>query len=151
MDLVRTWSFDRPSVVVHDPTRTTIRRPPSPITTRFALEPALRRRSSIHRLRYPPRHCMARQCRHRTLRRVMWTRLTVRRDRASRIRRHRLSACHRRRHRVTSCTPKNSVGSVTVSRPLSVLLMRVLMACGRGKLLRLGCSTETARYVRVPV
>ncbi|THH34149.1 hypothetical protein EUX98_g174 [Antrodiella citrinella] len=46
LDLVRTWSFDRPSVVMHDPARPT-RRPPSPITTRFALEPALRRRSSI--------------------------------------------------------------------------------------------------------
>ncbi|TCD69890.1 regulator of (H+)-ATPase in vacuolar membrane [Steccherinum ochraceum] len=47
LDLVRTWSFDRPSVVTHDPARPTVRRPPSPITTRFALEPALRRRSSI--------------------------------------------------------------------------------------------------------
>ncbi|KAH8099423.1 WD repeat-containing protein [Cristinia sonorae] len=47
LDLVRSWSFDRPSVVTHDPVRPSLRRPPSPITTRFALEPHLRRRSSI--------------------------------------------------------------------------------------------------------
>ena len=45
LDLVRTWSFQRPSTVVRD-TRA-LRRPPSPLSTRFALEPALRRQSSI--------------------------------------------------------------------------------------------------------
>ncbi|GBE78251.1 hypothetical protein SCP_0111340 [Sparassis crispa] len=45
LDLVRTWSFHRPSTVVHD--GRPLRRPPSPISTRFALEPALRRKSSI--------------------------------------------------------------------------------------------------------
>ncbi|KAI0082261.1 hypothetical protein K474DRAFT_1742410 [Panus rudis PR-1116 ss-1] len=43
LDIVRSWSFERPSVVVRD----TRYRPPSPLTTRFALEPALRRRASI--------------------------------------------------------------------------------------------------------
>ncbi|RDX52017.1 hypothetical protein OH76DRAFT_1400924 [Lentinus brumalis] len=45
LNLVRTWSFQRPSTVVRD-TRA-LRRPPSPLSTRFALEPALRRQSSI--------------------------------------------------------------------------------------------------------
>lgn len=45
LDLVRTWSFARPSTAVHD--SPTLRPPPSPIATRFALEPAMRRRSSI--------------------------------------------------------------------------------------------------------
>lgn len=45
LDLVRTWSFQRPSVVIPDARPAA--RPPSPISTRFALEPALRRRSSI--------------------------------------------------------------------------------------------------------
>ena len=45
LDLVRTWSFQRPSTVVRDG-RSQFR-PPSPVSTRFALEPALRRQSSI--------------------------------------------------------------------------------------------------------
>ncbi|KAI0756586.1 RAVE protein 1 C terminal-domain-containing protein [Daedaleopsis nitida] len=45
LDLVRTWSFQRPSTVVRD--SRSMFRPPSPISTRFALEPALRRQSSI--------------------------------------------------------------------------------------------------------
>jgi len=49
LDLVRSWSFDRPSVVTgtHDHTQQVL--PPSPTTARrmFALEPAMRRRSSI--------------------------------------------------------------------------------------------------------
>lgn len=45
LDLVRTWSFARPSTAVHD--SPTLRPPPSPLATRFALEPAMRRRSSI--------------------------------------------------------------------------------------------------------
>ncbi|OBZ78887.1 Regulator of V-ATPase in vacuolar membrane protein 1 [Grifola frondosa] len=45
LDLVRSWSFQRPSTVAHD--GSLFQRPPSPISTRFALEPALRRRSSI--------------------------------------------------------------------------------------------------------
>ena len=46
LDLVRSWSFDRPSLVNHDPTQLA---PPSPTTTRrlYALEQAMRRRSSI--------------------------------------------------------------------------------------------------------
>ncbi|KAI0695128.1 RAVE protein 1 C terminal-domain-containing protein [Cytidiella melzeri] len=45
LDLVRTWSFARPSTAVHD---SPVMRPPrSPLATRFALEPAMRRRSSI--------------------------------------------------------------------------------------------------------
>ncbi|KAI0305003.1 RAVE protein 1 C terminal-domain-containing protein [Russula brevipes] len=44
LDLVRSWSFERPSIVTHDQHIA----PPSPKTARmFALEPALRRRSSI--------------------------------------------------------------------------------------------------------
>ncbi|KAH9944024.1 RAVE protein 1 C terminal-domain-containing protein [Epithele typhae] len=46
LDMVRTWSFQRPSTVVRDSARA-LRRPPSPVSTRFALEPALRRQSSI--------------------------------------------------------------------------------------------------------
>ncbi|KAH9897985.1 WD repeat-containing protein [Cubamyces lactineus] len=45
LDLVRTWSFQRPSTVVRDG-RAALR-PPSPVSTRFALEPALRHKSSI--------------------------------------------------------------------------------------------------------
>ncbi|KAL4242218.1 hypothetical protein ABKN59_001911 [Abortiporus biennis] len=45
LDIVRSWSFHRPSVVIPD--GGVIRPPPSPITTRFVLEPALRRRASI--------------------------------------------------------------------------------------------------------
>ncbi|KAI0316614.1 WD repeat-containing protein [Amylostereum chailletii] len=47
LDLVRSWSFDRPSTVSRDPIQPEA--PPSPTTARrmFALEPALRRRSSI--------------------------------------------------------------------------------------------------------
>ena len=47
LDLVRSWSFDRPSLVTHDPTQHMA--PPSPTTTRrlYALEQAMRRRSSI--------------------------------------------------------------------------------------------------------
>lgn len=47
LDLVRSWSFDRPSLVNHDPTQHMA--PPSPTTTRrlHALEQAMRRRSSI--------------------------------------------------------------------------------------------------------
>jgi hypothetical protein len=45
LDLVRTWSFARPSTAVHD--SPVMRPPPSPLATRFALEPAMRRRSSI--------------------------------------------------------------------------------------------------------
>ncbi|GJE87639.1 RAVE protein 1 C terminal-domain-containing protein [Phanerochaete sordida] len=45
LDLVRTWSFERPSTVVHD--SPVIRRPPSPTVARFALEPAMRRQSAI--------------------------------------------------------------------------------------------------------
>ncbi|KAA1467902.1 hypothetical protein DENSPDRAFT_906985 [Dentipellis sp. KUC8613] len=47
LDLVRSWSFDRPSTAVHEPTRPSA--PPSPTSPRrlFAMEPALRRRSSI--------------------------------------------------------------------------------------------------------
>ncbi|KAI0673553.1 WD repeat-containing protein [Trametes maxima] len=45
LDLVRTWSFQRPSTVIRD-SRASLR-PPSPISTRFALEPALRHKSSI--------------------------------------------------------------------------------------------------------
>jgi len=45
LDLVRTWSFQRPSTAIPDPKPLAL--PPSPISTRFALEPALRRRSSI--------------------------------------------------------------------------------------------------------
>ena len=44
LDLVRSWSFDRPSLVTHEHMA-----PPSPTTTRrlHALEQAMRRRSSI--------------------------------------------------------------------------------------------------------
>ncbi|CAL1695568.1 unnamed protein product [Somion occarium] len=42
LDLVRSWSFHRPSVVTRD-----VWPPPSPVNTRLALEPALRRRASI--------------------------------------------------------------------------------------------------------
>jgi len=47
LDLVRSWSFDRPSVETHDPIQKIS--PPSPTTARrmLALEPAMRRRSSI--------------------------------------------------------------------------------------------------------
>ena len=45
LDLVRSWSFDRPSTISRDTTRPTM--PPSPTASRFALEPALRRRASI--------------------------------------------------------------------------------------------------------
>lgn len=45
LDLVRTWSFERPSTAAHD--SPVMRRPPSPLATRFALEPAMRRQSSI--------------------------------------------------------------------------------------------------------
>ncbi|CDO73196.1 hypothetical protein BN946_scf185007.g251 [Trametes cinnabarina] len=45
LDLVRSWSFQRPSTVTRD-NRAALR-PPSPVSTRFALEPALRRKSSI--------------------------------------------------------------------------------------------------------
>ncbi|KAI0041796.1 WD repeat-containing protein [Auriscalpium vulgare] len=47
LDLVRSWSFDRPSTVMHDPVQPET--PPSPTSVRrmFALEPAMRRRSSI--------------------------------------------------------------------------------------------------------
>ncbi|KAI9445323.1 RAVE protein 1 C terminal-domain-containing protein [Lactarius indigo] len=47
LDLVRSWSFDRPSLVTHDPTQHFA--PPSPTTARrlHALEQAMRRRSSI--------------------------------------------------------------------------------------------------------
>lgn len=47
LDLVRSWSFDRPSLVTNDPTLHMA--PPSPTTTRrmLALEQAMRRRSSI--------------------------------------------------------------------------------------------------------
>jgi len=47
LDLVRSWSFDRPSVEAHDPIQKIS--PPSPTTARrmLALEPAMRRRSSI--------------------------------------------------------------------------------------------------------
>ncbi|KAI0639823.1 WD repeat-containing protein [Trametes polyzona] len=45
LDLVRSWSFQRPSTVVRD--SRLARRPPSPVSTRFALEPALRHKSSI--------------------------------------------------------------------------------------------------------
>jgi len=47
LDLVRSWSFDRPSHDFHDPVRQIA--PPSPTTMRrmLALEPAMRRRSSI--------------------------------------------------------------------------------------------------------
>ncbi|KAI0652289.1 WD repeat-containing protein [Trametes meyenii] len=45
LDLVRAWSFQRPSTVIRD-SRASLR-PPSPISTRFALEPALRHKSSI--------------------------------------------------------------------------------------------------------
>ncbi|OSD03553.1 hypothetical protein PYCCODRAFT_1476945 [Trametes coccinea BRFM310] len=45
LDLVRSWSFQRPSTVTRD-SRAALR-PPSPVSTRFALEPALRRKSSI--------------------------------------------------------------------------------------------------------
>ncbi|KAI0271408.1 WD repeat-containing protein [Gloeopeniophorella convolvens] len=47
LDLVRSWSFDRPSTVMHDPIQPTV--PSSPITARrmLGLEPALRRHSSI--------------------------------------------------------------------------------------------------------
>ncbi len=47
LDLVRTWSFARPSTAVHDSPTLPLRPPPSPLATRFALEPAMRRRSSI--------------------------------------------------------------------------------------------------------
>ncbi|THH13364.1 hypothetical protein EW146_g6843 [Bondarzewia mesenterica] len=45
LDLVRSWSFDRPSTAIHEQRKA----PPSPQSPRqfFALEPALRRRSSI--------------------------------------------------------------------------------------------------------
>ncbi|EIW64094.1 WD repeat-containing protein [Trametes versicolor FP-101664 SS1] len=45
LDLVRSWFFQRPSTVVRD--GRAARRPPSPVSTRFALEPALRHKSSI--------------------------------------------------------------------------------------------------------
>ncbi|PSS37598.1 hypothetical protein PHLCEN_2v525 [Hermanssonia centrifuga] len=45
LDLLRTWSFERPSTAVHD--SPVIRPPPSPLGARFALEPAFRRQSSI--------------------------------------------------------------------------------------------------------
>ncbi|KAH9984643.1 WD repeat-containing protein [Russula compacta] len=47
LDLVRSWSFDRPTAVAHDPAQQIM--PPSPTTMRrmLALEPAMRRRSSI--------------------------------------------------------------------------------------------------------
>ncbi|KAI0830734.1 WD repeat-containing protein [Trametes gibbosa] len=45
LDLVRSWSFQRPSTVMRD-SRATLRSP-SPVSTRFALEPALRHKSSI--------------------------------------------------------------------------------------------------------
>ncbi|KAH9064341.1 RAVE protein 1 C terminal-domain-containing protein [Lactarius vividus] len=47
LDLVRSWSFDRPSLVTHDPMQHFA--PPSPTTARrlHALEQAMRRRSSI--------------------------------------------------------------------------------------------------------
>ncbi|KAF8273891.1 WD repeat-containing protein [Lactarius quietus] len=47
LDLVRSWSFDRPSLETHDPTLHMA--PPSPTTARrlHALEQAMRRRSSI--------------------------------------------------------------------------------------------------------
>ncbi|KAL0951404.1 hypothetical protein HGRIS_008099 [Hohenbuehelia grisea] len=54
LDLVRSWSFDRPSTVVRDDGLSTMAeeeaQPPSPVSSRrpiFALEPAMRRRSSI--------------------------------------------------------------------------------------------------------
>ncbi|KAH9969083.1 WD repeat-containing protein [Russula dissimulans] len=49
LDLVRSWSFDRPSVVTDAHDRTQQAAPPSPTSARrmFALEPAMRRRSSI--------------------------------------------------------------------------------------------------------
>ncbi|PCH33750.1 hypothetical protein WOLCODRAFT_129949 [Wolfiporia cocos MD-104 SS10] len=45
IDLVRTWSFQRPSIVPQDTKQPF--RPPGPISTRFALDPSMRRRSSI--------------------------------------------------------------------------------------------------------
>lgn len=45
LDLVQSWSFQRPSTISHDGPPT--RRPPSPTATRFALEPAMRRQSSV--------------------------------------------------------------------------------------------------------
>jgi hypothetical protein len=47
LDLVRSWSFDRPSVATHDPMQQIA--PASPTTMRrmLAFEPAMRRRSSI--------------------------------------------------------------------------------------------------------
>lgn len=45
LDLVRTWSFERPSTAVRE--SPIMRHPPSPLATRFALEPAMRRQSSI--------------------------------------------------------------------------------------------------------
>jgi len=49
LDLVRSWSFDRPSVVTDAHDRTQQAAPPSPTSARrmYALEPAMRRRSSI--------------------------------------------------------------------------------------------------------
>ncbi|KAI0963718.1 hypothetical protein AcW1_000718 [Taiwanofungus camphoratus] len=46
LDLVRTWSFQRPFIPAYSH-QSLVERPPSPLSTRFALEPALRRSSSI--------------------------------------------------------------------------------------------------------
>ncbi|KZT72790.1 hypothetical protein DAEQUDRAFT_704451 [Daedalea quercina L-15889] len=47
LDLVRTWSFQRPSVVVPDSKPLAHPEPSSPVSTRLALEPALRHRASV--------------------------------------------------------------------------------------------------------
>ena len=47
LDLVRTWSFQRPSVVVPDRKPVTHPEPSSPISTRLTLQPALRHRASV--------------------------------------------------------------------------------------------------------
>ena len=47
LDLVRTWSFQRPSVVLPDKKPIANPEPSSPILTRLTLEPALRHRASV--------------------------------------------------------------------------------------------------------
>lgn len=47
LDLVRTWSFQRPSLIVPDRKPKANPEPSSPISTRLTLEPALRHRASV--------------------------------------------------------------------------------------------------------
>ncbi|TFY65144.1 hypothetical protein EVJ58_g2168 [Rhodofomes roseus] len=47
LDLLRSWSFQRPSVVIPGRKPLAQTEPPSPVSTRLALEPALRHRASV--------------------------------------------------------------------------------------------------------